>query len=89
MAATILHELLHAYFLSIVDDNYETGSTELENFPNLWNYYVLSQGNGANLWTACYIIANLYVKKLARALQEFHTGNPVLDSDEPYKSTKI
>lgn len=36
MAATILHELLHAYFLSIVDDNYETGSTELENFPNLF-----------------------------------------------------
>lgn len=87
MAATILHELLHAYFLSIVDDNYETGSTELENFPNLWNYYVLSQGNGAN-YEQHVTIANLYVKKLARALQEFHTGNPVLDSDEPLQIYK-
>lgn len=40
IARTILHEMLHAYLISLVDDALITGSSEVTNFPILWNALV-------------------------------------------------
>jgi len=87
IASTIMHELIHAYFLSLVDDNYETGNLDLQNFPDLWNYYVELQGSGANL-AQHNQMANSFVDSIARALQELNTGIPVpeiIQPDQVYK----
>ncbi|MDO1513227.1 hypothetical protein Q2T41_11220 [Maribacter confluentis] len=40
IARTILHEMLHAYLISLVDDALITGCSEVTNFPILWNALV-------------------------------------------------
>lgn len=40
IARTILHEMLHAYLISLIDDALITGCSEVTNFPILWNALV-------------------------------------------------
>mgnify|MGYP000685742586 CR=1 FL=1 len=50
IAGSLLHEIIHAYFLSLIDDCIQANNcTTLQTFPELWNYYVANQtGNPTN-----------------------------------------
>jgi hypothetical protein len=82
IASTIIHEIVHAYFLSLVDDNYETGDQTLNTFPILWDYYVNDNGSGANI-VQHNQMAQSYLNILASAIQEFHTGIPLPVNTQP------
>jgi hypothetical protein len=82
IASTILHELVHAYFLSLVDDNYMTGNSTLSSFPLLWNFYVGTNNSGANI-AQHNQMANSFVNAIACSLQEFQTGIPVALNGQP------
>lgn len=84
LAQTIIHEIIHALFLSYADDLLQTGDNELEdNFPELWNWYLSNRyGNNANT-VHHETLANKYVDIIARALQEFNTGVPVGGDETP------
>jgi len=80
IACTLLHEIVHAYFLSLIDDCSQTSNcTQLQSFQDLWNFYVANQNSGiyTNNVSQHNQIANSYVNILASALQEFVTGVPV------------
>lgn len=88
IAATVIHELIHAYFLSLIDDCYVANNcTLLQTFPELWNFYVLNKNNGVltNPISQHEELALLYVKSIAIALQQYHTGVPFL-SGEPQQA---
>jgi hypothetical protein len=86
IATTILHELIHAYFLSLLADYAYTGNTSLQSFPNLWDLYV-TNFNGdipdelLNLEHHNAIAVN-FVNTIARGLQEYKTGIPVNNSSQ-------
>lgn len=78
IASTTLHELLHAYFLSLIDDYEQNVNTTLNTFPYLWDNYVTDLvGAGASLAQHTQI-ANKYVTNMASALKEYaiSTGTP-------------
>lgn len=72
-ATVLVHELIHAYFLSIVDDYNYTPSTALPNFPDLFEVYVLKNyPNSNNKEDAQHkVMADKYVAVMASALQEY------------------
>ncbi|KGO78858.1 hypothetical protein Q763_16370 [Flavobacterium beibuense F44-8] len=80
-ATIILHEMIHAYLLTLIDDGPEGSGSE--NFPDLFEKLVEKQfgPNPQNFHHQ--IMAEKYVDALARALQEFQTGNPVPDNTSP------
>lgn len=88
IAATIIHEMIHAYFLSLIDDYERLDDPAINTFPALWNNYVTSlTGEGADL--AEHIqMANSYVDAIARALQEYQTGVKVPDNEQPQQIYK-
>ncbi|GAA6767678.1 hypothetical protein AAFH68_36280 [Flavobacterium sp. CGRL1] len=84
VATTIVHELIHAYFLSLVDQYQSSGSSPLTDFPTLFEAYVRSTQPGStsnDLADAHHAeIANWYIDIMASTLQEFNTGTPVTQS---------
>lgn len=73
--STILHEIIHAYFLSLIDDCHQANNcTLLQTFPEVWNYYV--QNQGADNISQHNQFALNYVNVIAQALEEFHPGLP-------------
>jgi hypothetical protein len=91
IAATMFHEMIHAYFLSIVDDyksntNNNQNLYNLNSFPSLFQAYCdkkypPASGVSPNLHHL--EMANYYVDAIARALQEFQTGIPVAAGTSP------
>ena len=89
-ASNILHEVVHVYFMSIVDEfrdkGLPTGGYNLSNFPSLFQAYCdkkypPSQTTAAN---AHHLeMANQYVYSIASALQEYNTGVAVPDGGVP------
>lgn len=80
IAGTLLHEIVHAYFLSLIDDCHQTSNcAQLQSFQDLWNFYVANQNNGTytDILSQHEQIANSYVNIMGAALQEFVTGTPV------------
>ena len=75
LTTTIIHELIHAYFLSLVDDHFlSINSANLKSFPILWNYYVnnfVPQQGNVNHHNQ---IAESYINIIAASLQGYHTG---------------
>lgn len=92
IARTILHELIHAYLDSLFDDcNYSVpgGCAEIKSFEDLWQDYIIQKNGGTNPDDAQHlVIAKNFTNILARALQEFQTGNPVPDNIEPEQDYK-
>lgn len=81
IASTILHELIHAYFYSLIADEYNTGNSTLNTFPELWDYYVVNMSNMTPGGSPQHLVmAQNYVNVLGEALQEFDTGVPVTSS---------
>jgi hypothetical protein len=80
IAQTQLHELVHAYFFSLIDDCYLQNVCELlSTYPELWEYYV-NHRNGiypSNSISHHEEIANSYVAAIASALQAFQPGLPI------------
>jgi len=79
-ATTLLHETIHAYMLSVVDD-YDTYPTNapFDNFPELFKIYVSKINNVNNAVYAQHEdMANKYVEAIASALEEYqaNTGIP-------------
>lgn len=69
-ATSLIHEIIHAYFLSIVDDYNHTPSTLLPSFPELFEAYV--KKTYPNPSDAQHKeMADKYVDAMASALQEY------------------
>ncbi len=91
IAANLFHELIHAYFLSIVDDynsnpNNNQYYYNMESFPSLFQAYCdkkypLASGESPNIHHL--EMAHFYVDTIARALQEYQTNIPVSDTSTP------
>lgn len=80
IAGTMLHEIVHAYFLSLIDDcNQEGSCADLQTFPLLWNFYVenINAPQGTASAAQHQQMATSYVDFMARALEELVTGNSV------------
>lgn len=90
IARTLLHEIIHAYFDSMFDDCYiNNNCTEIKQFPELWNAFTVWKNGGIVPQNAQHLtIAKEFTNILARALQEFQTGNPVSDNTEPEQDYK-
>lgn len=91
LASTILHEIIHAYFLSILDDCIVANNcTVLQSYPDLWNFYVANKtGNFTNGLSQHNQIANSYVNIMGAALQEFITGVPVVTGQQSQVYTDL
>jgi hypothetical protein len=80
--ATMLHEIIHAYFLSLIDDCYasNSGCQPLRDIPYVWNQYVSFMNGNTNLSTTSISqhnqIASSYVNIIAAALQDYQPGLP-------------
>ena len=91
IASIMFHELLHAYFLSIIDDyranpNNNQNLYNLSSLPSLFQAYCDKKyppvpGTAQNIHHL--EMANSYVNALARALQEYQTGTPVPAATNP------
>ncbi|CAH0337316.1 hypothetical protein FVB9288_03071 [Flavobacterium sp. CECT 9288] len=75
-ATGLLHEIVHAYMLSIVDDYkiYPTNAP-FNGFPELFKLYVQKTGSGNTLAAQHEDMANKYVDAIASALEKYHLGN--------------
>ncbi|WP_158730378.1 MULTISPECIES: hypothetical protein [unclassified Flavobacterium] len=75
-ATGLLHEMVHAYMLSIVDDYkiYPTNAP-FNGFPELFKLYVQKTGSGNTLAAQHEDMANKYVNAIASALEKYHLGN--------------
>lgn len=84
LAGNILHEIVHAYFLSLQDQVAAQGSSApLTEFPALFEVYV-QQKAPTSTWMDPDLqhkqMAETYVNAIAAALQEFQTGNTATTS---------
>ncbi|MDA6072116.1 hypothetical protein NJT12_21035 [Flavobacterium sp. AC] len=82
IATVMLHELVHAYFLSFTDNPSKTNSFPLDNYPILFQAYCDKRyppknGESPSLHHA--EMANSYVQAMGKALQEFQTGQPAVN----------
>jgi hypothetical protein len=76
IAALLLHEVVHAYFFSLVDD-YNAGATNSFNeLPVLFQKFVDKTYPGSSDMAHHEEIANSYVAAIASALQEYQPGLP-------------
>jgi hypothetical protein len=88
IAASILHELVHAYFMSLYDDYHNTNPPNLSaynDFAYLFHHYVTLKNptsiNPADIQHQQ--MATDYADAIARALQEYQTGIPVPSTSIP------
>jgi hypothetical protein len=74
-AANILHEVIHAFFMSLVDDYTISQNPSVFNeFPILFQKFVDTKYPGSKDDAHHEEIANSYVEAIGSALQEFQTG---------------
>jgi len=75
----LIHELIHAYFFSIVDDYNYTPSNTIASFPELFEAYVLKNNpTSQDRQDAQHLaMANKYVDAMASALQEYDANYTV------------
>lgn len=87
IAASMLHELVHAYFMSLFDD-YHNGNPPNPNayndFAYLFDLYVNKKyPNSQSPSIHHQQMAIDYADAIARALQEYDTGLPVSENQQP------
>jgi hypothetical protein len=80
IAATILHEMAHAYLINLVGDRRYKGSDEINSYPNMFDSYVklLNIENPQHE-----DIAGKLLYPMAGALQEYATKIPVPEGTKP------
>lgn len=77
IATTIVHEMIHAYLISLVKDHSMCGSQGICDFPTIYDAYVQDQiKKNTNILPEAHheLIAKQYVFAIATTIQEFHTG---------------
>lgn len=80
VATTMAHEIIHAYLISLLNENRTLGASIIYDFPTIYEAYVQEQiiKNPNTLPDAHHEkIADKYVNAIASLIQEFHTGVPV------------
>ena len=77
-AAALIHEIIHAYYHSVVDDNKNPTTTPLNNFPALYQAYELKKYPGGATVAQHDQMAKDYVDAMALALQEYYINNQPL-----------
>lgn len=82
IARTILHEALHTYLISLVDDVVLTGSTDVTNFPLLWNALVNQTYDNNPNALHHEIIGRSFVDPLKDAIKEYDNAT---HSDQFYE----
>lgn len=83
-AANILHEITHAFFLSLVDDYSSSQNPAVFNeFPILFQKFVDTKYPGSKEDAQHEEMANTYVEAIGAALQEFQTGVALLSGKKP------
>lgn len=87
IATTLLHELVHAFFLSLFDDFHNSNPTNPDaynNFAYLFDLYVnKAYPNSQAASIHHQQMATDYAVAIARSLQEYDTGIPVPDTTAP------
>lgn len=79
-AAVLIHELIHAYYLSVVDDyNNPTTNLSLRNFSELYKAYEEKKYPGGPSAAQHNQMALDYVNAMASALQEYYYKNNPVD----------
>jgi hypothetical protein len=88
IAASMVHEMVHAYFMSLFDDYYNSNPPNLNaynDFASLFDYYVTFKRpfsiDPADV--SHQQMATDYVDAIARSLQEYQTGIPVSIGEYP------
>lgn len=77
-AASLIHEIIHAYYHSVVDGNKNPTTTPLNNFPALYQAYELKKYSGGTTVGQHDQMAKDYVDAMALALQEYYINNQPL-----------
>jgi hypothetical protein len=79
VATTMAHEVIHAYLISLLEENKACGASGICDFPTIYDAYVqqqISNNTNPNLTADEHheLIAKNYVFTIASTIQEFHTG---------------
>ena len=83
-ASNLLHEIIHCYFFSLVDEYAAKNDPEIfNNFPMLFQKFVDKKYPGSKDSAHHDEMANTYVNAIGAALQEFQTGFPVPKGEVP------
>lgn len=83
-ASNLLHEIVHCYFFSLVDDYTAKNNPAIFNdFPTLFQKFVDKKYPGSKDSAHHDEMANSYVNAIGAALQEFQTGIAVKDGETP------
>jgi hypothetical protein len=83
-ASILLHELGHAFFMSLIDDySISQNPAVFSEFPTLFQKYVDTKYPGGKQDAHHEEMANTYVDAIGAALQEFQTGTAVPFGTKP------
>ncbi|SFN62055.1 hypothetical protein SAMN05444143_1451, partial [Flavobacterium succinicans] len=77
VATTMAHEVVHAYLISLLEENKACGDLGICDFPTIYEAYVQQQiTKNPNILASEHheLIAKQYVFAIATTIQEFHTG---------------
>ncbi|MCC9018163.1 hypothetical protein [Flavobacterium lipolyticum] len=80
VAATMAHEVIHAYLISLLNENKTLGASIIYDFPTIYEAYVQQEiGKNPKALPDEHheLIAKKYINAVASTIQEFHTGQPV------------
>ncbi|MFH6965858.1 hypothetical protein [Flavobacterium sp. FlaQc-28] len=80
VATTMAHEIIHAYLLSILQENNTLGASVIYDFPTIYEAYVQYQitKDPSILPDEHHrLMSEKYVNAIASTIQEFHTGQQV------------
>lgn len=82
-AKTIIHEMIHALILSIIDSRYfPNGNTDPTDFPEIWDNYIAGKFNGEVNAEHHLFMANNYVTIISQALKEYYINSSNLSDQD-------
>lgn len=82
IAAILVHEIMHAYFLSLIDDKASGVPNASVEIAVLFDAYVTKTFGPNSPMIQHEVMANKYVDVIAKALQEYNTGMSVAGEPE-------
>ena len=77
VATTMAHEIIHAYLISLLEENKTYGTLGIYDFPTIYDAYVQQQiTKNPNILPEAHheLIAEKYLFVIASTIEEFHTG---------------
>ncbi|MBP7174404.1 MAG: hypothetical protein KBA33_10125 [Cloacibacterium sp.] len=81
VATTMAHEIIHAYLISLLEENKVCGASGICDFPTIYDAYIQQQitKDPYTLPDAHHeLIAEKYVETIAETIQNFHTSQSVV-----------